>query len=718
MSAPELDRRPISRRRARRGTVRNPGPHLHKLPVGLDPRGISIAEGVRAALAASVFLILNQWLHSLPLLIAATGALTTCFCDVGGTLRERLRMLLWFSVLGAVTWATFGLLRAGGPSFVLLAGGLAVFVFSMARVWGLRAQTVGNMLIVMLALAIDAPLTPVAALTFLVFFMIGGLWACLLTIAIWRIHPDRPAARAVAGVWAALADLAEDMRDLLIRPDTAQVDWEAHARGHRRAVRAAIEAARLLVSGSVRSSGLVSGRGTQAVLMLEAADQLFGELIILSEVLETSSDPHACEQAERLLRRVRPILTVLSLEQIRHTDRITASLDRIALDHHMPSGLRDLTELIIDRLRVTVRILDGTAEMPVRAAIVEPRVGFWRGRVWNPLRDELTWSSAILRHAVRATMLTVTAIAITLVWWTPYAHWLTITVALTMQPFFAATWQRALERIGGTVFGALIGGALAFLPQTPLAIGGALLPLSIVGFSVRQVSYGAYIACLTPMIVLLFDIAEPGHSAWIVAGMRTLYTLVGGLVAIAACMLLWPSWEPARLRRELRTTMLAYARLTQAVLGDPDPHRAQGTEEARRAAGLANSNLEASLSRALQEPGRRTRPELARTIAADAILRRLGAALLAIPHDATVHDLLAGPQRQAWQTYLEGAFLAMADGRPASPASPDAPVDSTLQRVRCGVLMLSDDLFAGSPGAGESPAGRPAASFRAPPASS
>ncbi len=70
--------------------------------------------------------------------------------------------------------------------------------------------------------------------------------------------------------------------------------------------------------------------------------------------------------------------------------------------------------------------------------------------VLSPLRANLTWSSAILRHAVRAVVLTVVAIAISLLWWSVYAHWLTITVALTMQPYFAATWQRALERIGGT----------------------------------------------------------------------------------------------------------------------------------------------------------------------------------------------------------------------------------------------------------------------------
>src|SRR4051812_45140097 len=96
--------------------------------------------------------------------------------------------------------------------------------------------------------------------------------------------------------------------------------------------------------------------------------------------------------------------------------------------------------------------------------------------------------------------------AIALIFWNPYSHWLSYSVALTMQPFFSATWQRVLERAGGTVIGALIGGTLAFLPHTLLAHAALLLPLCILGFSARQVSYGAFIACMTPLVVLLFDI--------------------------------------------------------------------------------------------------------------------------------------------------------------------------------------------------------------------
>ncbi len=646
---------------------------------------------MRAALASAVFLVINQWIHSVPLTIASTGALITCFCDSGGTLRQRLPMLLAFTALGALTWGSFGLLRQGGIGLVVPFAGLAVFLFSMARVWGLRAQTVGNIAIVVLALAIDRPLSPSVALAFSGAFAVGGLWACLLTLVIWRIQPDRPAHRAVGAVWATMADLVADLRSLAGDSTTTQDRWEAHARGHRRAVRTAIENARAFVSTSIRSRGLVSGRGSRDALMLEIAEQLFGEMIILSELLETVPEAAGRERSGPLLRRLQRIFRVLAGDGRPDPARIGASLDRILLGDRGVPPVDDLTTLIVDRLRVVLRVLEHPETVPFTTIMPPRSEQSWRERVWMPLRGEMTWSSAILRHAVRATILTVPAIAITLVWWTPYAHWLTITVALTMQPFFAATWQRALERIAGTLLGALIGGALAFLPQTPLVLGGALLPLSVLGFSVRQVSYGAYIACLTPLIVLLFDIVDPGHSAATVAGMRTLYTLVGGVIAVGACMILWPSWEPRRLQQELSATLRAYAGLAVAVLRDPAPARAIETERARRAAGLANNNFEASLSRALQEPGGHN-TDLLRIVAADAILRRLGATLLAVPHDPLVRSILQGGERHRWETYFEAAFSALAAGQTTPASAPEAPPDSTLQRVRRGLDALSADL--------------------------
>ena len=57
-----------------------------------------------------------------------------------------------------------------------------------------------------------------------------------------------------------------------------------------------------------------------------------------------------------------------------------------------------------------------------------------------------------------------------MIWYGPYAHWLTITLIVTMQPYFAVTFARALERIGGTVLGGLIAAALGLcLPHAAVA---------------------------------------------------------------------------------------------------------------------------------------------------------------------------------------------------------------------------------------------------------
>ena len=89
---------------------------------------------------------------------------------------------------------------------------------AFARVWGQPAQALGNLLAVVLLLGTDDALPWRPALDVAAVFMAGGAWALLLTLAIWRIHPYGPARRAVADVWAALADQTRMIRRL--RPRT------------------------------------------------------------------------------------------------------------------------------------------------------------------------------------------------------------------------------------------------------------------------------------------------------------------------------------------------------------------------------------------------------------------------------------------------------------------------------------------------------------------
>ena len=466
--------------------------------------------------------------------------------------------------------------------------------------------------------------------------------------------------------------------------------FEAHARAHRRALRDALEETRASLLASARPPGFARSPTARFLLAVEDQDRVFGALIALSDILEASANQALGSAASRVLRHLRPLLDLAGREAaFARPDRLERALSRMSADAAVHPPLADIVAVLAERLRIAYRLKGEEAgAIPLDADLARGSPAGWLA----PLAANLTWSSAILRHAVRAAVLTVLAVAISLIWWSVYAHWLVITVALTMQPYFAATWQRALERIGGTVVGALLGAGLAFFPQGGLADAILMIPLSVIGFSVRQVSYGAYITCLTPLVVILFDVAEPGHGQWLVATMRTLYTVGGGVVAVLACMTLWPSWEPDRTAQGFRAALAAHARYAEAVLARLAGQGDVATlERARRAAGVSVNNLEASLSRALQEPLQRHARRLESLMAADAGLRRLGGAMLALQLDTHAGDGVPEGTLSTWREWVPSTLDALASGdRTRTDRPPDAPPATALARIGRIVEVLGD----------------------------
>ena len=175
-----------------------------------------------------------------------------------------------------------------------------------ARAWGAAPQQVGNLLSVVCVLALDRPAGLEQALVSGGMFGIGSLWALLLTLVIWRIYPFRPARRAVATVFRRLTVLAGDLASLLDQRGVTPA-WEAHARAHRRYARDGIEDARTLVVTGIRSRGQSNAPGSALMIQIEAADQLFGAMIALSDVLE-HGDEAVREAAKPALAALRLLL--------------------------------------------------------------------------------------------------------------------------------------------------------------------------------------------------------------------------------------------------------------------------------------------------------------------------------------------------------------------------------------------------------------------------
>ena len=681
------------------------------LPISLDLRALSIAEGVRAALAVAVLVAANELLHLPALNEAALAALLTCLCDAGGPVRRRIPALLAFAVLGGLLTAGLGALRPMGLATVVPLACAVIFCCSLARVWGQSALQVGNLLTVVTILALDHGEDLHAALILGLFFAGGSLWALVLTMLIWRLHPYRPARRAVADVYLRLGVMAGDLSvlaGLAAPPSEAPPPqatplqapplqaWADHARAHRRHVRDGIEAARTLVLDTIRGRGVPSARAGQTLIQVEAADQIFGALIALSDVLETADAPTRATAA-RELSLVRLLLAAIADEtrQDEPSDdparraALQGMLDRLS---ELGAGpLAGITASMVARMKIALLLTTPDGLLP-DAALAEGGPG-WRARLLGPLRANLAWSSAGFRHALRAAVVAAPALVLTLGSGNAYAHWLTITLVLTLQPFFALTWQRAVERIGGTVLGGLVAACIALVVHTPLATAAALFPLAILALSVRYVSFGLLMAGMTPLVVLLSELGRPGTGELEIAAMRAAYTLGGGILAVLGCWVLWPSWEPDRVERELRAALQAhatYADLELRVLLGEAPEA--GLDAARRAAGVASNNLEASLSRALQEPRRQARAGLEAAMVVDAALRRLAGRLSALQHDPALSGA-AGPEAlRAWRAWLSEAFAALAAGASLPGSAPPVEGAGPLARIARQVELMDGAL--------------------------
>ena len=536
--------------------------------------------------------------------------------------------------------------------------------------------------------------SPTEAAVLAAAFIGGALWAIVLTLVIWRIYPFLPARRAVAGAYRKLSELVRDLHTLVQSPTITNAAWEAHARIRRRAAREAIEAARTSVMDTLRSRGAASNRAAQALIRLETADQIFGSLIALSDLLEHGSDANR-KRVERVLRRMAPVLLTLARGII--TDdpdvhrRIDRAIDGIVADVGNLTGNIPM-QAVINRITERLRIAH-TLAVPANFAPGVDTTGrpmpLWF-RVAQPLRANLDWNSPALRHALRTAVASTLPLAFTMYWFSPYDHWLTITVVATMQPYYAMTYMRAIERIVGTVAGGLIAAAVGLICTSPFAIGAAMFPLAMLAFSVRAVSFGLFMMALTPLVVLLVETGAPDTGEWIIAFARAALTTLGGLIAVGANFLLWPSREPELLMAEVQKAIGAhgaYAEANFSMLLEETTGATLG--QARRAAGVATNGLEALISRSIIEPGNKAHNSLEAAMLVDAALRRCAGRLATLQHDPTLTSKTAAETLLVWRDWVGAATRLLASGSTDLPPRPGGSEHKSLTRIARQIELMA-----------------------------
>lgn len=614
-----------------------------RLPVKFDLRAVSIAEGLRAALATATLIALTEALGRPELSWSAIAAFWICLADPGGRVELRLATMGLLTVTGAVISAFGGYIGASGPWITVPAAFLVTFGGSYIRVFTPRLVLLGQLLTVDFLVSLDrSQPTLAASLVFAVLFLFGGAWAIVVTLGIWRVRPEQPARDAVSRCYRALGDYVEDLRKLVLArahdPDT----WGTSARRHRTQIREAIEVARDVMRETRLLRLGASRRGEQRIILLETCDKAFADLIALNDLLERYTIEGGTGMSRTVvgltLRRIHLVLGDLAtliaddrtppgraLEQA-----VRALADQLDSSRETPMMTRGwhLFSDLIRCMTVALAILEGRRQLVDAPLAVDDPEGavkpllHW-GR-FRPLTDNFRLSSLNFQHSLRVAVTVAIGVLITHLFHLERGYWLTMTACLIMQPSFGTTWLRAVERVVGSVLGSAFSAALGLMFQSPLAIAVALFPLSAITMALRPVNYTLFMLFLTPQFVLVAGLGEPGSNELVLTAYRVANTVIGGILALIGSIAFWPSWEPTQLPRLLSGAINANAKFLTAVL-----KTGKTQDDLRREAGLASNNAEASLQRVTFEPSR----DLASLDAANILVtsvRRMTASTMAL----------------------------------------------------------------------------------------
>lgn len=626
--------------------------HTFRTATNVSAARPAYAAGMRASLATVVPLAVGQYLgHDGAATWMSLGGFNGALSDRGGSYRTRAQTMSALLFTGAIA-AALGTLASGRLVPQLIVTFLVAFVCCLLRVWGNPGISVGGASLTVYVVALAIPPAQATEIWFRAgYVVLGGLWAMGIALVVWPLRPYRPARLAVSTCYNALANYADHVIASVHVQQTSE--WPVvMSLTPIASVRNALEAAGAILVQLRRGRPGKVDRGERLLILTESADQIFAHVVALGETLRGAARNDVLHETsvglmQQLVATARAIASSVVIENdLVRIDVEWSGEPLRALMREMPEESVDphyeQAAVILDRAAqfagsavVTLEVLNGghhdtnspAQVAPVRSLAAEEIAE--EPALWDMIRALLSPGSLIVRFALRVAVVTTIAVALTNVLELRKGYWVTITAIVILQPYTGVTLTRAVQRVLGTVLGALLAAALGAYFHDPRAILVIATVFVACCVALLPVNYAAFSVFLTPTFVLL---AEASAGDWNLAEIRVLNTLLGGALALAGARFLWPSPERERFPAYGAAAMRANAGYLAAVVErfDDRSHAASDAmRSARRAVGLATVNAEESLQRALTESHGDERP-LAPALACLAYTRRFTASVAAL----------------------------------------------------------------------------------------
>ncbi|MFF8378478.1 FUSC family protein [Streptomyces sp. NPDC015661] len=513
-----------------------------RLGRALSPRGALALQSVDGALSFAVRAALAMALPALPLALAGRadqavytmlGSFTTTFGrNLPYARRARVLAVVAVAMTACVgcgaALAAWAHPRDGGAGAAVtvaataLVAGLAKFACDAARLGGLGAV----LLLFSFAVAANGASAPADVLPQAGLAAIGAAVAWVLALAGRLVHPDRPQRLAVAAALRELADL-----------------WDASGAGRdvrpvrHRATAAVLQAYRTL--GVLPPSGADrAGRSDTCVRLTDLCWSL-----LIGSARRAPRDPTGL--ARTLRRQVR-----LLLGRRRRAPRLLPELA--------------LPVLVAQAGMLARPAATGTRPGPGAPAPTTLRATELRAAalVTGPAHGR---AAVLLVPALRMVLGTGIAGGAALLLGLGHGYWAAISAAAVLHSINVRTAaQRAVQRTLGTVAGLLLALGVLALGPGPVEL---VLVIVLFEFLLEYVvarNYGLGVVFLTPLALLLTDLAAPAPAGALVQD-RALSSVLGVGVALCCALMVVHDRAAVRAERALAACAAASERAERAL---------------------------------------------------------------------------------------------------------------------------------------------------------
>jgi uncharacterized membrane protein YccC len=623
-----------------------------------DPKGLAWGEGLRAAVGITLPALIGLALDHLSWgILCSFATLWTLSCDVGGAYRQKAIGLAGSGLTMLVAYVFSGWMVQSVPNYVL-GTFLWVFAGALAGVTGNAAAQAGLVSSTIVVTSIVLYVGSEFGARF-VLCLLGICWALALCLGLWPLRPYSPLFRALSTSCLKLAELADSFWIGAATRDGSATNLQFAIAYD--ALMNSLEPCRS-IWGAVRARrGGPTMRSMQLLTFIEQVDDIARILVAFREVVNlagkekwfddaradleelTKSLSRICrEMAEAVAVRGRKVSSLDLDSALRKIEaRFASEPDTDFFAHSGPQELQRTVRHLITQVTTLAEIAgELKSGSPVVREPPEARFGPKHQGGINPLneiRNNLTFRSASFRHALRLGVATGLGSLLAAVFHLTRGYWIPMTVVLVLKPNFGGTLQRSVQRITGTVCGALLAAMLLFFLKDSLLLFPILAILTFAAFTLRNRNYGLFALALTPMVMVMLDLAHPitvSDSLF-----RILYTVIGSTVALVSGYALFPTWESHRLPFHIAEALRSEVAFISALRDAIQHKEKRPISEFRRNAALAVSNAATAGQRLLGEPPNR-RGDVEAALAAVNYTRRILHGLAAIsdyPTRETIH---------------------------------------------------------------------------------